>query len=527
MKNKPALRSRLLQCFILTIAYLTVQGQKVASNSKPEQNSNSVGKSNPSMKNKTIAPEDGDSADEFTSEYEKMNDENTILHKLDKESEAKSHNRLTRDLIIIKTPSKCWNPSSFSIFNPRPDSRPGFNQSDLILQTPEGEMEDFELGQILSHKYRKFIESIQSPSRIYAFAANTSCHYSSVYNTLAGMLLGVKNQEVYSDTYETLELAPGGKHNYYVNMNNYALYHGFYPVAIRSDHSDHLYQIRTCERLKITIDHTSHFTMLRYKKEVILNEALAEVYRNNKHLAQLYKEEEFKFENMEYIYEELLLRGLLSLIQDWDQRLISLMYHLYMYARYFSEDMSTTSIMEPFIHRMLKKLRKYESQTTTKRVKHKKRLLVFSASQKIMIGMHHLLFGVNHEKLFALVKNYIENKDIGSNGTLEHIEKDKGVVMGGTNLILEIYKAKEEKQFQGGEHKNLTFHHSPNLDYEPDTMISGHKGNVFYAVRGRLNGKKVKICGEDFEGECNMEQFVDFLWSKVNRVRPDKCEKKV
>lgn len=79
---------------------------------------------------------------------------------LDQESEEKSHHRTTRDLIIIKTPGQCWNPSSFSIFNPRPDNRPGFNQSDLIIQTTQGEMQDFELGEIWRHRYRKFLQSI-------------------------------------------------------------------------------------------------------------------------------------------------------------------------------------------------------------------------------------------------------------------------------------------------------------------------------------------------------------------------------
>ena len=300
MKNKSLITSKLFQLFILAITYTTINAQSAETlNSEEDHPSTSVLSSISSSKNDS----DNDPENQFTSEYEKMQEEKEMLHQLDKESEEKSHNRLTRDLIIIKTPSQCWNPSSFSIFNPRPDNRPGFNQSDLILQTSQGEMEDFELGEIWSRRYRRFIDSIQSPSRIYAFAANTSCHYNSIYNNLAGMFLGVKNKEVYSDSYETLVIPPGGKHNHYLNINNYALYHGFYPVAIKTDHSDHLYQIRTCERLKITIDHSSHFPMAKYKKNKFLAEALTQVYENNDHLAQLYTKEEFKFENIEYIYE--------------------------------------------------------------------------------------------------------------------------------------------------------------------------------------------------------------------------------
>jgi hypothetical protein len=128
-------------------------------------------------------------------------------------------------------------------------------------------MKDFELGEIWRDHYKHFIESIQSDSRIYAFSANTSCHYSSIYNNLAGMFLGAKHPEVYSDSYQYIEIPPGGKINHYESVDNYALYHGFYPVSIKTDHSDHLYQIRTCERLKESIDHHSHFTMLKYRKE--------------------------------------------------------------------------------------------------------------------------------------------------------------------------------------------------------------------------------------------------------------------
>lgn len=337
------------------------------------------------------------------------------------------------------------------------------------------------------------------------------------------MLLGVKSREVYSDTYQILEIPPGGRLNHFENINNFALYHGFYPVSIKTDHSDHLYQIRTCDRLKDTINFGSHFLMIKYRKDEFIKTALSQVYNNNEHLKELYTQEEFKFDNLEYIYEELLLRGVLTLLKEKDEKLLALTYHLFMYARYFSNDVSIASIMEPFVHRMLKKLKKYESQTTKKRVKHKKRLLIFSASQKIMIGMHHLLFDVNHHKLYVLIKFYLSNEDTPVIEVLEHIERDKGIVLDGTNLIFEIYKAKEEMKFQGGQHKNLTFHHTK----ETESMVSSKKGNVFYAVRGRLNGKEVKVCGEDFEGECNMEKFVEFLWSKVSKMRPDRCEKHV
>jgi hypothetical protein len=107
--------------------------------------------------------------------------------------------------------------------------------------------------------------------------------------------------------------------------------------------------------------------------------------------------------------------------------------------------------------------------------------------------------------------------------TLKHIEKDEGVVLDGSNLIFEIYKAKVEKKFEGGHHQNLTFSHQK----ETDSVGSSLKGNVFYAVRGRRNGLPVKICGNHHQGECNMQQFVDFLWRKVSRMRADKCEREI
>ena len=179
-------------------------------------------------------------------------------------------------------------------------------------------------------------------------------------------------------------------------------------MTIKTDHSDHLYQIRTCERLKETIDFYSAISMKMYKTDPKIIAAMGNIYEKNENLQQLYKKEEFVFENLEYIYEELLIRGLLDLLRQQDSKLLTLTYHLYMYARYFSNEVSIASIMQPFVHRILKKLKKYESQTSKKRVKHKKRLLIFSASQKIMIGMHKILFEVTHEKVYELVKHYIQ-----------------------------------------------------------------------------------------------------------------------
>ena len=173
--------------------------------------------------------------------------------------------------------------------------------------------------------------------------------------------MGVKSRAVYSDTYQILEMPPGGRLNHFQSVNDYALYHGFYPVSIKSDHSDHLFQIRTCERLKQTVDFGSHFIMAKYRKDKLISKDLARIYKGNDHLEKLYTKEEFIFENIEYIYEELLLRGVLQMLIEKDAKVISRIYHLYMYSRYFSDDVSTVSIMEPFINRMLSKLKKYKS----------------------------------------------------------------------------------------------------------------------------------------------------------------------
>jgi hypothetical protein len=102
-------------------------------------------------------------------------------------------------------------------------------------------MQDYELGEIWKKQYKHFIKSIQSESRVYALSANTSCHYSSLYNNLAGMFIGVKRKEIYCDSQGILELPAGGHINHYDNIKNNALYHGFYPVSIKSDNSDHLF----------------------------------------------------------------------------------------------------------------------------------------------------------------------------------------------------------------------------------------------------------------------------------------------
>ncbi len=150
-------------------------------------------------------------------------------------------------------------------------------------------MQDFELGEIWGRKYKHFIQSISSESRIYAISANTSCHYSSIYNNLAGMFLGVKSKDVYSESQGIFQLPPGGKVNHYENSENHALFHGFYPVRIKQDSKDHLFQLRTCKRLHQTIEHASFIAMRKYSNNKLIKDHLAEIYKNNPKLTELYE----------------------------------------------------------------------------------------------------------------------------------------------------------------------------------------------------------------------------------------------
>jgi hypothetical protein len=155
-------------------------------------------------------------------------------------------------------------------------------------------------------------------------------------------------------------------------------------------------------------------------------------------MKDIYEPQDFKFGNLEFIYEELLLRGLLQTIDAKDRISLHLLYHLYMYARYFSSDISTVSIMEPFVQTVLKKLKAYESSTLTKRIKHKKRLLIFSASQKIMIGLKQMLLNSTHEVVFDLLNSYLGNDQHAKNEDNHH---KKGIAIEGSSIIIEIYKS--------------------------------------------------------------------------------------
>jgi len=78
-----------------------------------------------------------------------------------------------------------------------------------------------------------------------------------------------------------------------------------------------------------------------------------------------------------------------------------------MYANYFSDGVSISSIMRPFVNKLLNKLKKYNVLNSTKMVRHKQRLLMFCSSKKIMIGLLHLIFDRNHVTAFDDLKNHL------------------------------------------------------------------------------------------------------------------------
>jgi len=57
--------------------------------------------------------------------------------------------------------------------------------------------------------------------------------------------------------------------------------------------------------------------------------------------------------NSEQIYEELQLRGVLDTLPEPDRKTLVLIYHLFLQANYFSEGVSLSSILRPFVTRLL------------------------------------------------------------------------------------------------------------------------------------------------------------------------------
>lgn len=94
-------------------------------------------------------------------------------------------NPTTLDLVIIKTPAAC-------------QTREIEDKSIEIIQSEEGQIQDFQLGDIWKKEYSYLIKSIDSQSRVYSLSANTSCHWTSIFNNLAGMFLGSKHQTIFS-----------------------------------------------------------------------------------------------------------------------------------------------------------------------------------------------------------------------------------------------------------------------------------------------------------------------------------------
>lgn len=142
----------------------------------------------------------------------------------------------------------------------------------------------------------------------------------------------------------------------------------------------------------------------------------------------------------------------------------------------------------------MKRLKKFGDQTTKRRIKHKKRLQLYSASNKIMIGMNKVLFDVDDKKVYGYFKKFL-------NDTKIEVENLEGIITPGANLVLEIYKSTKVEE-------------------------KSEKNASYYAVRGRVNGEYKDVCG-GFEGECLMKNFDKYLMEKVTRGRPDRCKKEV
>lgn len=385
----------------------------------------------------------------------------------------------TLDLVIIKTPAEC-------------QKRQKEDTQQEIIQSDSGQLQDFRLGKIWKKEYSYLIKSIESQSRVYALSANTSCHWTSIFNNIAGMFIGSKHQTIFSTRNEFKLVPPGGKKDYLDNEMNFALPEGFYPVAIKRDFSDHLYQLRTCERLKTSILFESFLFVKQYWDDVLIMKEMGKIFKEEDFLKYKFVKEKFKFQNIEEIYEKILLEKIS--LKEENLGKILLLYHVNMYAKYFGSNIAIASIMEPFVKSIMKRLKKYGDETTKRRIRHKKRLQLYSASQKIMIGMNNLIFGVDHKKAYGYFKQFVNNTKLD-------FKQFEGIIQPGSNLVLEIYKSSEVEE------KSL-------------------KNSSYYAVRGRVNGEYKDVCG-GMEGECLMKNFDKFLMGKVTKGRPDRCKKPV
>lgn len=371
-------------------------------------------------------------------------------------------------LLVIKMPTGC---------------KESMHNNEILL-SKEGSVEEKKLGLGLSERYKKFIQtSIKSSKNVYAIAANTSCHYQSTDEFLRGMLKNVDESRFVSGDEDYL------------------------PLSVLRDYSDTLFQLRTCDVLRKEIGEDSFRNIIRYRNDPVIKKVIEKI----KNMKIVSENENLKnlifFEFFEHFYSELKLNSPNKLSHE-EEYLVSKVYELFMYSHYFASHLTTVSFIKPFVGRinsMLEGLKTREKNDGE--LKKRKKLLVFTASEKLMLGIFNSFLNITHSQIYKEIKEFMNNSQI--------VERSHNILSKSPkNFIIEIFE-KNEKKFV----KGFNF-----LELESLILNPYQRDDKLYAVEGLLDGKIVNICGPFVNGECLLIDLIEFAFIDFYLINAKFCE---
>lgn len=368
-------------------------------------------------------------------------------------------------LLIMKTPSECE------------ESK----HNEEIILSLDGKNKEMKLGKNIRKEFGNFLsEEVATSRNVYAISPNTSCHYQSTYHFSQSLLFDEK-REAYQNIVD------------------------FFPTVIERDHSDSIFQLRTCDILRKEAGEESYGLIMDYKERKEIKEAI-NIIRNIKAIKENgYLDNLLDFERFEKFYNTVKLNHKKE-ISDKELYLIDKLYELFMYSHYFSNHRTAVGFLKPFIHKLNQLLGEIAvREEIDGELKTEKKVIIITLTKKMMFGIFNSILGRTHKDIFKQLKEFITNTT-NENNYKELIEEKH-------TLVVEIFNRDEEKVVKG-----FNFLQIDSLILKPYGRIGKR-----YAIEARLDGKVVNMCGPFVSGQCLLIDMIEFFLIDFYLVEAKYC----
>ena len=412
-------------------------------------------------------------------------------------------NKGTTALVVIKTPHRC----QFS------------EDSDQVVLTKDSLGREYEDGGRLGGRFKEFFGSkILSFSNIYSMAANTTCHYQSTFSYLQGILSSAQSPQNH-------QKGKKKRKNKIKNKNHLTALDGVFPVGIHTDYSDTLFQLRACPEFKPEIGSQSFQLIANYSKSKPVKWAIQQLLDKNKWISEL-------SEHLHSLYNIEALYGIIHLDKsskglDLESKVIlDQLYLLYMLGRYFSSPRSTISFLKPFFIKVERLLHKYKlrEKSEGELIRERRKLLVFTVSNKIMVGMKNKFLGLTHEKIYKNLESVYNLETVEAkkkNMNQKTLQKMKNQMIEnfdqiepGSDFLLKIRRANIKEV-----NLNLVQREVKNFRISPYS-----RKDKLYSVEGYFKGKREHICGPYVQGECLLVDLITYMMIDLFSVEANTCK---